>query len=215
MNELKVAKWGQCDNYCIFIASRHFETLQDHINLAMTTKRFRFTMERYYYNPIPITSKTAKFFPNIETQHIYSKDDEKIKKGRISRYCYWYPVEISSVHSSLQKENIEYKHLVYTEKYAKKIYSETKKKSNKKKDFKMEFVVPEGVKELGDFCFDSIPVKSLKLPSTLKIFGKNCLPDIDLEELHFSNVVPDIPSSTYSSTNCNPLSFMYLFIISL
>ena len=61
MNELIPAKKGQCDNYCIFIASFYFETLQDHIHLAMSSKRFRLTMERYHFNPISLKQKAEEF----------------------------------------------------------------------------------------------------------------------------------------------------------
>ena len=86
MNKLIPAKFGQCDNYCIFIASRHFESLDDFINLEMGVKRFRGNMEKFHYNPIPITKQTAHFFPNVQTQWLHNKNEEKIKRGRIERY---------------------------------------------------------------------------------------------------------------------------------
>ena len=57
--QLKICK---LDNYCLFIASRYFETLEDHINLTFTTKRMRGNMEKYHYNPISVNSNTYKYF---------------------------------------------------------------------------------------------------------------------------------------------------------
>ena len=62
------------DNYCIFIASRYFETIEDHINLTFVSKRMRGNMEKFHYNPIAVTSKTLKFFPNTETLHRYDEE---------------------------------------------------------------------------------------------------------------------------------------------
>ena len=53
------------DNYCIFIASRYFDSLDDHINLVKVSKRMRGNMEKFHYNPISVDSNSAKLFPNI------------------------------------------------------------------------------------------------------------------------------------------------------
>ena len=59
------------DNYCIFIASRWFDSIDDFINLTFVSKRMRGTMEKFHYNPIPLTKSIRPFFPNIETLYIY------------------------------------------------------------------------------------------------------------------------------------------------
>ena len=82
-------KLYRLDNYCLFIASRYFDTLQDHINLVFVSKRLRFNMEKFHYNPISVNSRIMKFFPNMETQHIYSKYDKYLKGGKIIAYCDW------------------------------------------------------------------------------------------------------------------------------
>ena len=51
MNEIKACKTGQCHNYAISIASQYFETIDDHINLLLVTKRFRCNLERYFAIP--------------------------------------------------------------------------------------------------------------------------------------------------------------------
>ena len=40
MNLLIPAKKGQLTNYCLFIASRWFETIEDFINVVIGCKRF-------------------------------------------------------------------------------------------------------------------------------------------------------------------------------
>ena len=43
-------------NYCAFITSRWFESIEDFINLEMGIKRFNGNMTKFFYNPIPLTS---------------------------------------------------------------------------------------------------------------------------------------------------------------
>ena len=90
-NTTERSKMKMCklDNYCLFIASRYFESLDDHINLVKTCKRMRFNMEKFHYNPTSLNSETVKFFVNLETLHIYGEGDEYLKGGRIQAYCEW------------------------------------------------------------------------------------------------------------------------------
>ena len=73
--EFKPTKYGQCNNYCVFIASRHFESIQDFINLEMAVKRFRGNLEKFHYNPISLTEELLPFFPNVQTLHLYNNED--------------------------------------------------------------------------------------------------------------------------------------------
>ena len=41
-------KYCTLNNYCVFIASRHFETLEDHINLVKSSKKFMCNMEKFF-----------------------------------------------------------------------------------------------------------------------------------------------------------------------
>jgi len=61
----------------ILIVSKYFNDINDYINLAKTNKNYNI-LNLYRYNPIDIiennkiTLKYLKFFPNIETLHIYN-----------------------------------------------------------------------------------------------------------------------------------------------
>ena len=65
----------QLDNYCIFLASKWLDTIDDHINLVKTCKRVRCNMEKFHFNPLSLTRKTREFFPNIQTLYKYVQDD--------------------------------------------------------------------------------------------------------------------------------------------
>ena len=73
---------GTLDNYTIFIASRHFNTIDDYINLELCTSRFNGNMTKFHYNPISMTQTTRKFFPNIQTLYLYSSYDRQFEKEK-------------------------------------------------------------------------------------------------------------------------------------
>ena len=68
------------DNYTMFIASRHFESIEDFINLEMGVKRFNGNMTKFHYNPIPLTNTTRKLFDHLQTLYIYSPNDNQFKE---------------------------------------------------------------------------------------------------------------------------------------
>ena len=74
------------DHYTMFIASRHFESIDDFINLELGVKRFNGNMSKFHYNPISVDEQTVKLFPNAETLLCYDKKEEYIEGGRIQFY---------------------------------------------------------------------------------------------------------------------------------
>ena len=87
------------DNYTTFIASRWFETIEDFINLELSTSKYQGNMTKFHYNPISLNIKTREFFDHLQTLYIYSnedelfKDDERIKtrkECKVDKYDLWY-----------------------------------------------------------------------------------------------------------------------------
>ena len=76
--EKEKMKLYSLDNYCIFIASKYVNSLEDHINLVKVSKRMRGNMEKFHFNPISLNPLILKYFPNVETLHLY---DERDKDG--------------------------------------------------------------------------------------------------------------------------------------
>ena len=70
---------SKMDQYTMFIASRWFETIDDYINLIMTTRRFNQILTKFHYNPIALTSKTREFFDHLQTLYIYSSYEDLFK----------------------------------------------------------------------------------------------------------------------------------------
>ena len=67
------------DHYTMFIASRHFKTIEDYCNLEIGIRRFQGNSTKFHYNPIPITGKTKHLFPNVETWYKYTSNDSLIQ----------------------------------------------------------------------------------------------------------------------------------------
>ena len=67
------------DNYTTFISSRHFQSINDFINLELSTSKYNGNMTKFFYNPIPLTSETRKFFSHIQTLFVYSREDNQFE----------------------------------------------------------------------------------------------------------------------------------------
>ena len=86
-------------NKCLFITSKYFDSLEDHINFTKVSKRMKGNMEKFYYNPISVNEQTISLFPNIQTLHCYDKNDNYIEKEKIYQYVDWRPISNQNVSS--------------------------------------------------------------------------------------------------------------------
>ncbi|EDR22111.1 hypothetical protein, conserved [Entamoeba dispar SAW760] len=159
----------------IMIVSMYFNDINDFINLEMGVKRYRGNMERFHFNPIPLNKYSRKFFPNIETFHIYNEDDKIFNDGRIFKKVIWYFVEYSTYLKKKKKGNI-YKNIEYTES-DRKSYGTT---------------IPTEVKSLGDNCFEYCnELTSINIPSSISKIGYHCfeectsLTSMNIDNLQF------------------------------
>ncbi|EDR24675.1 hypothetical protein, conserved [Entamoeba dispar SAW760] len=148
----------------IMITSMYFNDIKDFVNLEMGVKRFQGNMERFHFNPIPLNKYSRKLFPNIETFHIYNKDNKIFKDGRIIKYVTWYTIEYSTYLQEKEAWN-ECKNKEYTE-YDRNTYGNT---------------IPLEVKSLGDncfnryYCFDECSsLTSINIPSSVSKIGHWC-----------------------------------------
>ena len=82
MKNLKIAKKGQIDLYSVFLSSRFFETIEDYINLELSSPRFLGNLEKYFYNPITLTKNIKHLFPKLQTLYRYSLNDERFEDDK-------------------------------------------------------------------------------------------------------------------------------------
>ncbi|EDR23117.1 hypothetical protein EDI_196490 [Entamoeba dispar SAW760] len=113
----------------IMITPKYFNEIKDFINLENGIKRFQRNMERFHFNPIPLNEYSRKLFTNIETFHIYNKDDEIFNDGKLFKEIIWYKVDYSTYLKEKEAGNI-YKNIEYTKydsyKYGNTIPTEVK-----------------------------------------------------------------------------------------
>ncbi|ELP95333.1 hypothetical protein EIN_217980 [Entamoeba invadens IP1] len=184
---------SQLDGYHLMVVSQYFSTIQDFISIEFVCKRYLNNMERYHANPIPLTLKTIKYFPKIETLNIWSYDDEffgndifntiKTKtelKIDFYRINVWFNVDYTFTQTH-RDSNFTFKSVTYTkedrEKYGPIIPNTINRLGNNcfESSNVVSLQIPDSVTSLGNFCFNLCGgLASVTLPKTLKEIGKYC-----------------------------------------
>ncbi|EDR28374.1 hypothetical protein EDI_267850 [Entamoeba dispar SAW760] len=167
--------------YAIKITSKYFNDIEDFINLEIGIKRFQGNMERFHFNPIPLNYYSRRFFPNIETFHIYNEEDEIFDDGRITKEIIWYKVNYSTYLKEKESGNI-CKNIEYTRsdrnKYGNTIPLEVKSLGDecfKKFSELTNINIPTRVKEIGYGCFSECSsLTSVTIPTTISEIGYEC-----------------------------------------
>ncbi|EDR23667.1 hypothetical protein EDI_089870 [Entamoeba dispar SAW760] len=148
----------------IMITSKYFNDIKDFINLEIGIKRFQRNMERFHFNPIPLNEYSRRFFPNIETFHIYNKNDKTFDDGRIFKTIIWYTVDYSTYLFEKEQGNI-CKNIEYTQ-YDRNKYGN---------------IIPPEVKSLGYECFyECDSLKSVNIPTTITSLGNYCFSNVSI-----------------------------------
>ena len=55
------------NNYCLFLASKYFESIEDYKHLELSTTRALNNINKFHYNPIPLTEETRRYFDHLQT----------------------------------------------------------------------------------------------------------------------------------------------------
>ena len=189
------------DNYCIFIASRYLENVEDHINLVKVSKRMRGNMEKFHYNPISLDETCVDLFPNVETFHLYNGEEEYIKGGRIQRYVNWNPVsyyESEKMKDKNKGKEIEFKRIIWTKEDMDNLITSKNRREENILNSPLPYLyngpvnppyfvspsdalnfknieIPKGIHELKEKCFDTCvySLENLFIPATVKVIPKN------------------------------------------
>ena len=107
--------------YDVTIAAQYLESFQDFQNLEMATKKAHGIMDKYHYNPIPLTKEIRPYFGHVETLHIYNKGDEEFKDEEFYKRIIHYEVSYSEWKEKEKKENEIYKNVKLTEEESKEV----------------------------------------------------------------------------------------------
>ena len=184
----------------MFIASRWFETIEDYINLELSTPKWKGNLLRFYYNPIQINKEFEReLFPKLETLYLYEYNDNEYKEDkRIKKREIWY-----GVNKEEMKENKD------TTKIYKNILTTTPNEINVNEK-KLRIGNDTGLISIGNKCFiKNLTMKNIKIPSTIKSIGNHCFNGCEkLETLIIPNSVTQIGVSCF--IGCSNLSEIYL-----
>ena len=150
------------DNYCIFIASRYFNSIEDFINLEKSGRRFRGNLEKFHYNPIAVDEKTITFFPFLKTLHLYERNAPFITYDQIEFYCVWFPLEYNDYLTWKQ---------TFPNLISKRVYYQENKKGSS------NITIPKEVNELIDISFSNVAktLQRLVINHPIKYISRDCL----------------------------------------
>ena len=62
----------------LLIISKYFNNMNNYFNVIKTCKEYNEILNLLNFNPIPLTNKNYKYFNNIQTLHLYNKNDFEI-----------------------------------------------------------------------------------------------------------------------------------------
>ncbi|ELP89859.1 hypothetical protein EIN_272040 [Entamoeba invadens IP1] len=176
------------DGFHIMIVSKYFDQIHDFFTLETVCRKFMGNITKFHFNPIPLTPKTLKYFPRIETLNIWSKNEEafmnkvwddslvtpNISKVNFFRVVIWYEVDYKT--SVIKKSlNFVFKNIVYGE----------------GDRLKYGDVVPPGVATVGeDAYYGHVTLDNIKIPESVSELGECCFSNCsNLREIELPNSV--------------------------
>ncbi|ELP94497.1 Ephrin type-A receptor 4A, putative, partial [Entamoeba invadens IP1] len=177
-----------------------FSDIQDFVNLELVSKKYQDNMEKFNYNPIPLTKKTIAYFPNIETLNLWSTEDESFgisitqtsnkglsflfknstKHYKFQKIVVWFEVDVKTA-SKNTNPKIQYKNVPFrsydctknTEKIAAivtSLYENCYSNCEKIRNI----VIPPSVTSIGEYCFNNCSfLSNVIIPSSVVTVGNH------------------------------------------
>ncbi|ELP85876.1 hypothetical protein EIN_163070 [Entamoeba invadens IP1] len=163
---------AQLDSFHGMVVSQYFSSLYDFIVFENVSKKFRGNTSKFHYNPLPLTTRTLKYFENVETLHLYKESEENFgndffdlnKENGDKKDCEnFYQVVIHfkvsfQIYLTNSNKNFVFKNVTFTKK-------DRENYGN---------VIPSGVTFLGENCFEEVDLSTLEIPNTVKTIGEKC-----------------------------------------
>ena len=196
----------------IMIVGKYFQTAQDFINLMKVRRCYKILVEMYRYNPI----SDATLFKNIQTQHIYTEDDDNNRIDGMFRYVIHREVDQFTFFN--RKDNEVYKNVTlinYNNQYEQ--YDEDDEDDEDEQDEQDDedyeddeyeidppieindglCIVPEGITKLGKNCFGSCHLTRIILPTSLKKIDDYAFRTTKIKEITIPEGVTEIGESVF------------------
>ena len=175
------------DNYCLFLSSTYFESINDFKNLEFATRRALNNTEKFHYNPIPLTTEIRHLFPNVETLFIYDinnyesfEEDKRI----IKRFCV-HPISTLQFNdlSETKKQQLIFKTIYF----------------NKEDRIYFRSSIPKYVNEIAPNTFENYFLQSFELPSNITRIGNNCFKNcLSLKSISIPSTMTSLEKELFS-----------------
>ena len=178
----------------IMIVGKYFQTAQDFINLMKVRRCYKILVEMYRYNPI----SDATLFKNIQTQHIYTEEDDNNRIDGMFRYVIHREVDQFTFFN--RKDNEVYKNVTLIN------YNNQYEQDDEDDEYEIDppieindglCIVPEGITKLGKNCFDSCHLTRIILPTSLKKIDDHAFRNTKLKEITIPEGVTEIGESVF------------------
>lgn len=178
----------------IMIVGKYFQTAQDYINLMKVRRCYKILVEMYRYNPI----SDATLFKNIQTQHIYTEEDDNNRIDGMFRYVIHREVDQFTFFN--RKDNEVYKNVTLIN------YNNRDEQDDGDDEHEIDppieindglCIVPEGITKLGKHCFDSCHLTRIILPTSLKKIDDYAFHNTKLKEITIPEGVTEMGESVF------------------
>ncbi|ELP88004.1 hypothetical protein EIN_419330 [Entamoeba invadens IP1] len=168
---------------------KYFVCFNDFVHLQMSCKKYRDTIEKLHFNPIPLTTKTRKYFTRLETLHLWNEKDENfgntlsltktLSHENFYEIVVWFSVKSSVAENFVDKnytfKNVEIdKALPSQSKYmvCRSIYSLTIEHTSLLNENLKIFEIPDGVTSIANHSLNGLTgVTKIAFPKSIKSIG--------------------------------------------
>ena len=163
---------GKLGPYQLMITSKYFEDINDFKYLELSTKKAKDNMEKFHFNPIPLTKDTIHHFSSLETLHIYQRGDEEFRERKFYKRIIHYLVTYNEMKTMEKSEEDEYLEIELDEKSSQYMNE-----------------IPFGVTRIGEkaFCWRN-DITHIEIPSSVSsidyfaLFGCDSLTSIVISQ---------------------------------
>ncbi|EDR22234.1 hypothetical protein, conserved [Entamoeba dispar SAW760] len=199
--------YSQIDPYSMMIVSNYFATIDDFKNIQMVNKKYSNLMSKFHYNPVSLTIKTKKYFPNLQTLCLYNRKDKLFNDKRIKTIKICYEVSYEEYNRKV-KDNVHYCHVYYSSRDLDTFGKNIPKKVCEIKEYcfcgydlkNSHLIIPTNITSLKTNSFsDCLNLTHISIPSSVVSIGRQCFINcFDLESILLPSSVSSLGADCFS-----------------
>ncbi|ELP95298.1 hypothetical protein EIN_141400 [Entamoeba invadens IP1] len=192
--------FSKLDAFNFQIVAQHFCFSDDYLNAVLVCKKFACILDRFRYNPIPVTS--TRLFPCMETQYLYTDNDVELQN--IQHFVVLYPVDYSFVKSYSKDTFHVFKNIRMTSDDFPSQNSDQMENKSSSNDSNENALLEElhqnrNIKILGNGFMGILNIKDFDIPKHITELEEAAFSDnTSLESVTFCDGLTSIPNSCFS-----------------